>query len=283
MEPWLYGASTGLSATAIIVSAVFWTWVWGPGGLLLATPMTVCLVVLGRHLPALSFLHVLFGDRPPIAPENRFYQRLLAEDFDELEEIIVEYQRRGATLELFDGVILPALQLAEEDRASDTISRHEHKEIYVHLQEVLDSAFEDFRADDETAVHPVVIVPARTDGDALAGAMLAYVLRTKGIPCTSFSERILNSEIASRLDDHSGAVLCISALTSIGARTACSIFKRIGDHRDGQRLLGLWQGERSDAAVAQSQPHIEIITTFAEAVRLIASTTEQAKGESLPA
>ncbi len=283
LEPWLYGASTGLSATAIIVSAVFWTWVWGPGGLLLATPMTVCLVVLGRHLPALSFLHALFGDRPPIAPENRFYQRLLAEDFDELEEIIEEYLRRDAALELFDGVILPTLQLAEEDRASDSISRHEHKEIYLHLQEVLDSAVEGFRSVEDTTIHPVVIMPARTEGDALAGAMLAYILRTKGISCTWFSELILNSEIASKLAEHRGAVLCVSALTSSSARAASSIFKRVGDRLNGQRLLGVWSGERSDAAVPQSHPDIEVITTFAEAARLIASTTQQAKQESQPA
>lgn len=283
LEPWLYGASTGLSATAIIISAVFWTWVWGAGGLLLATPMTVCLVVLGRHVPALSFLHVMFGNVPPIAPENRFYQRLLADDTDELEDMIEEYHRRGATLELFDEVVLPALQLAEDDRASDTISRQEHREIYVHLGEALDSALENFRTAPDGVLHPVIIVPARTDGDALAGAMLAYVLRSRGLPCTWFSERILNSEIASQLADRAGAVLCISALNSSSARAASSIFKRIGDGLSGPRLLGYWQGERSDAAVAQSQSHIEIITTFAEAVRLIVSTTEQGKQEPLPA
>lgn len=283
IEPWLYGASTGLSPTAIIVSAVFWTWVWGPGGLLLATPMTVCLVVLGRHLPSLSFLDILLGDRPPIAPENRFYQRLLAEDFDELEDVIEEYLNRGAALELFDSVILPALQLAEDDRASDSISRHEHKEIFLHLQEVLDSAVEGFRSTEDTAIHPVVIMPARTDGDALAGAMLAYVLRTKGIPCTWFSERILNSEIASKLAEHGSVVMCVSALTISSSRAAASIFKRMGEGLNGQRLLGIWHGERSDAAASQPHPHIEIITTFAEATRLIAATTEKAKQEPLPA
>lgn len=273
LEPWLYGASTGLSATAIVISAVFWTWVWGAGGLLLATPLSVCLVVLGKHIPALAFLNILFGTRPPIAPGDRFYQRLLADDSDELEDIIEDYHDRGAMVELFDEVILPALQLAEDDRAADNISRNEHKEIHRCLQEAL-ASLEGFQSADDSAAHPVVIVPARTDSDALAGAMLAFVLRSKGIPCTRFSEHSLNSEIAARLTDQTEIVLCVSALTSTGARAACSIFKRIGDRMSGQRLLGLWGGDRADAAATQSQPGIETITTFADAVRLISATTQ---------
>jgi len=279
VEPWLYGASTGISSSAIVVSAVFWTWVWGAGGLLLATPMTVCLVVLGKYLPALSFLNTLFGDQPAIAPQNRFYQRLLADDRDELEDMMDEYQRREASLELFDEVILPALQLAEHDRATDNLSKEEHKELYVHLRELL-GATEGFHAADASALHSVVIVPARTDGDALAGAMLAYLLRSKGIDCTWFSERILNSEIVSRLADQTEVVLCVSALTLTSARAAGSIFKRIGGSMSGLRLLGLWRGERADAVTIQTQAEVEIITSFADALRLISATTRVAKPAS---
>ncbi len=282
LEPWLYGASTGLSATAIVIAAVFWTWVWGAGGLLLATPMTVCLVVLGKHVPALAFLNILFGNQPPIAPGDRFYQRLLAEDSDELEEIIEEYRDRGALVELFDEVVLPALQLAEDDRASDNITRSEHKEIFLCLQEAL-ASLEGFQATEEPTMHRVVIVPARTDADAIAGAMLAYLLRNKGIACTRYSERSLNSEIVSHLVDQTEVVLCVSALTVAGARAAHSIFKRIGDRMSGQRLLGLWNGDRADAAIVQSQPGVEIITTFADAVRLICATTSQGSGQEAAA
>ena len=234
MEPWLYGASTGLSASAIVVSAIFWTWLWGAGGLLLATPLTVCLVVLGKHLPALSFLHVLLGKELPIAPANRFYQRLLADDRDELEETIDEYQRRSATLELFDEVILPALQLAERDRATGDLSKEDHREIYQNLREVL-ASLEDFHPPDESDIHPVVIVPARTEADALAGAMLAHALRSRGIQCTWFSARMLYSEITARLADQTEVMLCVSALTAPGARAAASLFKRIGDGISGAK------------------------------------------------
>jgi predicted PurR-regulated permease PerM len=83
IEPWLYGRSTGLSGVAVVVAAAFWTLLWGPVGLLLATPLTMCLVVLGRHVDHLQFLDVLLGDRPALAPEESFYQRMLADDPDE--------------------------------------------------------------------------------------------------------------------------------------------------------------------------------------------------------
>src|SRR5207249_3204503 len=80
LEPWLYGSSTGMSATAIILSAVFWTWLWGPLGLLMSTPLTVCLVVMGKYIPQLRFFDILLGDEPVLSPHVRVYQRLLAFD-----------------------------------------------------------------------------------------------------------------------------------------------------------------------------------------------------------
>ena len=92
LEPWLYGSSTGLSPIAILVAAVFWTTLWGPVGLLLATPLTVCLVVLGRHVPQLQFLEVLLGSEPVLPPEVKFYQRLLAGDPEEAARVVEEYR-----------------------------------------------------------------------------------------------------------------------------------------------------------------------------------------------
>jgi hypothetical protein len=254
-----------------MVSAVFWTWLWGAGGLLLATPLTVCLVVLGKHMPPLEFLQILLSDQPPIAPHHRFYQRLLAADREELEDVAEEYHQRGATLELFDEVILPALQLAEHDRAAGHLSREEQKEIYDHLNEVFEG-IEDFHVNGESTVQRVVIVPARSEADAMAGAMLAYLLRGKGIDCTCFSERVLTSEIASQLEDRADAVVCVSALTRASARAAGSIFKRIDSSQSGVRLLGWWRGERATATKGQRPHDFETVTSFEEAIRLITAT-----------
>ncbi len=116
IEPWAYGARTGISPLAILVAAVFWTTLWGPVGLILSTPLTVCVVVLGRYVPQLEFLFVLLGDEPVMPPAAQFYQRLLAMDHREAQAIAVDFLKANDTLALYDGVIIPALAMAEDDR-----------------------------------------------------------------------------------------------------------------------------------------------------------------------
>ncbi|PWU11008.1 MAG: AI-2E family transporter [Verrucomicrobia bacterium] len=116
VEPLFYGTSTGLSALAILVAAVFWTWLWGPVGLLLAIPLTVCVVVLGRHVPRLEFLSVMLSDEPVLTADTRFYQRMLAMDLEDATEIAEEFLNERSLEDLYDSVIVPALSMAEEDR-----------------------------------------------------------------------------------------------------------------------------------------------------------------------
>jgi hypothetical protein len=128
-----------------------------------------------------------------------------------------------------------------------------------------------------------VIAPARTESDALAGAMLAYVLRVRGIPCTWFSERILNSEIVSLLTNQTEAIVCVSALTPTGARAAASLFKRIAGIVNGPKLLGLWASERTDAENGKAQPDVETVNSFEAAIRIISATASDEKLKALPA
>ena len=116
MEPWLYGSSTGMSTIAVIVSAVFWTFLWGPVGLLLATPLTVCLVVLGKYVPQLAFLDVLLGDEPVLSPPERVYQRLLAMDQEEVTDLAQDYMKEKSLEQVYDEMLMPALAMAEQDR-----------------------------------------------------------------------------------------------------------------------------------------------------------------------
>src|SRR3712207_1372904 len=109
MEPVLYGTSTGMSTIAVLVSAIFWTWLWGPVGLLLSTPLTVCLVVLGRHFPQMQFLDVLLGNEAVLAPEERFYQRMLAGDPEEATEQAEEFLKERPLAAFYDEVVLRAL------------------------------------------------------------------------------------------------------------------------------------------------------------------------------
>ncbi|HYD99563.1 MAG TPA: AI-2E family transporter [Alphaproteobacteria bacterium] len=184
VEPWLYGASTGLSSVAIIVSAVFWTWLWGPVGLLLSTPLTVCLVVMGRYVPQLGFLDVLLGSDPVLPTEARVYQRLLAHDPDEATELAEEYIRQSNLLGLYDRVVMPALCYAEQDRDRGALDRRalaSVSEDALHLVEY----FADYEEQPEPAArvdYPVLCVAGRSDLDRVAVTMLAQLLTQRGLP-----------------------------------------------------------------------------------------------------
>ncbi len=115
IELFVFGHRTGLSPVAIIVSATFWTWLWGPIGLILATPLTVCLVVLGRHVDRFKFLDVMLGDQPPLTPPELTYQRMLAGDLDEAAEQAEEFLQDGSLLTYYEKVLVEALKLAQDD------------------------------------------------------------------------------------------------------------------------------------------------------------------------
>jgi len=116
IEPLLYGRGIGVSQAALLVAVAFWTWFWGPVGLVLASPLTVCLVVLGKHVPFLKFFDTLLGDRPALSPPYRFYQRLLARDQDEAAELAEAQLAETSLVQVFDEVMLPALALARADQ-----------------------------------------------------------------------------------------------------------------------------------------------------------------------
>ena len=138
IEPWLYGAHTGISSLAILVAAVFWSMLWGPVGLILSTPLTVCLMLVGRYVPQLSFLEVLLGDAPVLKPEELYYQRLLAMDPDEARNIVEEELKDRSLEGLYETVLIPALRLAEEDRHTDAVGERTSEFISQTTRELID-------------------------------------------------------------------------------------------------------------------------------------------------
>ena len=212
IEPWLYGSRTGLSALAIIVAAILWTWLWGPLGLLLSTPLTVCLVVLGRHVPSFEFLDVMFGNKPVLQPHQQLYQRLLAGDPDEATDRAEEFLQDHDLIAFYESVALPALTLGEIDRARGVMSTERRQRIADSALALVDNleeyAIKEPEAD-ETAEAPaeeevvtsgegeaaqevspevlpdgtgkvVVCVGGRGSLDNAAVAMLAQVLNAQG-------------------------------------------------------------------------------------------------------
>ena len=196
VEPWLYGTATGLSSLAIIVAAVVWTTLWGPVGLLLATPLTVCLVVLGRHVPQLHFLEVMLGDRPVLPDEAKVYQRLLARDPTEATELAEERLGACSPVELADGLLLPALSLAEQDRQRGTLNPDGRQAVAEGMASLLDE-LSDSVSPAADAPH-VLCVGARNNLDEAAAGLLAYLLTGRGIrtdvvPCEKVSSRTIAS------------------------------------------------------------------------------------------
>jgi hypothetical protein len=133
-EPLLYGHSTGLSPVSVIVAAAFWTSLWGPVGLLLATPLTVCLVVLGRHVNRLEFLEVMLGDRPPLLPEESLYQRALAGDADALVQQARRFLREAPLAAYHDEVALRALALAQADWSREVLEPERLDSVHRHFE-----------------------------------------------------------------------------------------------------------------------------------------------------
>ncbi len=149
VEPLVYGHNTGLSPVAIVIAATFWTALWGPVGLVLSTPITVCLVVLGRHVEHLSFLDVMLGDRPPLAPAEVFYQRMLADDpieaSDQAEKLLKEMSLAG----YYDDVLLPGLLLAQDDVTQDRLDLDRQKRIAAAATEVVENLSDQDSSDRE--------------------------------------------------------------------------------------------------------------------------------------
>jgi predicted PurR-regulated permease PerM len=153
VEPLVYGHSTGLSPLAVIVAAIFWTWLWGPIGLLMSTPMTLCLVVLGRHVPQLEFIDVLFGDRPALTPVESFYQRMLAGDEHEVHDQAEQLLKERSLSSYYDEVVVGGLRLALTDRRRGALTRAALDAIVESTRDLVDSlaGHEDVEPDEDEA------------------------------------------------------------------------------------------------------------------------------------
>jgi predicted PurR-regulated permease PerM len=171
IEPWAYGQSTGLSPVAVIVSATFWTWLWGPVGLILATPLSMCLVVIGRHVDRLEFLEVMFGDQPPLTPAELIYQRMLANDPIEAAEQARSFLKQKPLVEYYDEILLEGLKLADADSKRGLLNDERQHRIRDAVAEIVD----------DLGAHEDDIVPvARATVEGQEESPLAKLDRAEG-------------------------------------------------------------------------------------------------------
>jgi len=264
LEPLLYGAHTGISSFAILFAAIFWTLIWGPIGLLLSTPLTVCLVVIGRHVPSLNFLNILLGDQPVLSPEAHYYQRLLATDQAEAKQVLDEYLKTNSLEELYDSVVIPALALAEQDRHHDDLNDITEQFICQSTKELIEElgekakeeiavAAREIPEDSEALAAPVsvaeraapmtrvVCLPARDEADEIVGMMLAQLLEQGGYQAHAISIGI-TTEMLAQLKEADPEIVCISALPPFALLHARDLYKRVqAQVPHAKVIIGLWK------------------------------------------
>ena len=256
MEPVLYGAHTGVSSIALIVAAVFWTWLWGPLGLVLTTPLTVCLVVMGRHVPRLSFLSIVLSDEEALTPAEECYQRLLALDLNEATTLAYAYAKANSVAALYDSVFIPVLTAAEMDRRREALDEEQRSLVEQGIRDIvedfatqpppepgIDTA--DAAAAGQAPVPPpryrVYCLPARADRDEVAGAMLAQLLQLNNIEVLNASAKLVAGELIELVDKAGVDAACISVVppsTVIHARYLCT--KLRVRCRKLKIVIGLW-------------------------------------------
>jgi predicted PurR-regulated permease PerM len=303
VEPALYGAYTGISSMAILLAAIFWTAIWGPIGLVLSTPLTVCLVVIGRHVPRLRFLNVLLGDEPVLTPDTRFYQRLLAMDHQEAKRVLENFLEKKSLEDLYDSVLIPALSLAERDRHHERLDKISADFVISNTRRIIAELFEERRNETresnpssrEVAPPPepqpapeslanlapavpvpnpkIVVVPARDEADEIVATMLCQLLTRAGYAavCIPLGKPV---EMIQKTVQSAPDIVCISALPPYAFSHAKSAYAKIcAQLPQSGILLGIWNYpgdlDRLAARIGLADDHT-VATTLSQALSEIA-------------
>lgn len=227
MEPLLYGQSAGVSEVALLVAVAFWTWLWGPVGLFLATPMTVCLGVLGKYIPQMEFMGVLLSDEPAMEASTNYYQRLVARDQDEAAALADEYLNTHTLAEVYDEVLIPALNSAKRDRDLETLTGEDVQFIVQATREIVEdlalhqaqpapssgaAAAAPVRASTVRQPSHILGCPAHDEADELALLMLRQLLDPTQYSLQVISAEMLTAEVLSAVEDQHVGLICIASL-----------------------------------------------------------------------
>jgi predicted PurR-regulated permease PerM/methanogenic corrinoid protein MtbC1 len=246
LEPQIYGKHTGLSSLAILVAAIFWALIWGPIGLILSVPLTVCLVVVGAHVPNLQFLAVLLGDQPVMPPEAHYYQRLLANDQREASQVLETHLKGASLQDLYDTVLIPALHLAEQDRHRNELDDSTVAFITQTTKDLVEElSLRQYESKPEVAVERnadprVLCLPVRDDADEIVGIMLAQLLERAGYAATAIPIGSVEGMLA-EVARTNPEVVCLSALPPYAISHARGIYRRLRvQHSKAKIIIGLW-------------------------------------------
>jgi len=245
LEPLLYAESAGVSEVGLLVAVAFWTWLWGPVGLVLATPLTVCVVVLGKYVPRMDFIGVLISDQPAMESNISYYQRLLAMDQAEAAEIVEEHLKTHPQEQLFDGVLIPALNYTRRDRELGRLTEDGEQFVFRATREILEdlnslkpqssSELSDSAKTTTTNGNSLVILPkvpilgcpAQDEADELALLMFRQLLDSSRYEVEIISDAMVTAEVVARIGEKGPAMICIAALPPGGLAQTRYLCKRL--------------------------------------------------------
>lgn len=295
VEPPLYGGHVGLSPLAILLAAVFWTLIWGFPGLVLSTPLTVCLVVIGRYVPSLSFLNVVLGDEPVLSSHAQYYQRLLATDQNGARHILEQCLNDKSLEELYSSVVIPALSLVEQDRHRHELDEEMQTFIYQSTREIIEELADppaEQRTEgtaensseltrskiEETDRVDILCVPARDAADDVVAMLLVRLLERYGYGARSIlidTTSVMLSQVA----ELNPGIVCISALPPFAVNHAQALYTKLRSQSpDLHIVVCLWhfEGDPHKAAIRLKLTGVHgFFTTLPQVLQHIALQTEK--------
>jgi predicted PurR-regulated permease PerM/methylmalonyl-CoA mutase cobalamin-binding subunit len=272
LEPWLYGERTGISPLAVILAAIFWTWLWGGLGLILSVPLTVTLVVLGKNFPQLSFLSTLLGSESAVAPKMQLYHRLLRRGSDEAADLVDGFQKGKLLIDVYDTLFVPTLALAKTDRFQGTLEDEREAQLLASVKFLAEDLGERRDAPAipaKPAALSVLCIPAADESDEIIAAMLSKLLSGDGLNVDTLSPVSSVGEKVAQLGKRDVDIVVISALPPGALVPARYLYKKIRNaHPTLDVVVGLWsQGVSAEELQERfgADENTRFATTLAEA------------------
>jgi len=283
VEPHVYGRRIGVSSIALVLSALFWTWCWGIFGLLLATPFSVLLAVLGRYVPGLESIAVMFGESSGLLPAQKFYHQLLAGNEAGAKKLLEEINKDSATEGFLDELVIPAMQFAEADRERKLLSEEAYRGITERARAAAvpeGAALADAAPAAERGKWRAAILPMRTESEAALADLIAKNLRADGANAEALSEKLLPTEVAAELEGISSGLLVVIALSRLSTSRLHYFLKRLSAGEIAVPILVFAPEEVKGAwKLTPVRPHdraVTFVTTYAalsNAVRSLATSS----------
>jgi len=306
LEPVIYGKTTGISGLALLVAAMFWTWLWGALGLLLSTPLTVCLAVLGKHVPSMWFFAAILKEEPDLEPDVRFYQRLLALDREGAIDVVEAELKRRPRVEVFDSVLVPALSRAEQDAARDQLDEPKRALVWGVVEEILDDleGTPDFSleslavpstgapgSDDQESASPsatIVGLVAEDTSDALVLRMLGQLLAETGCTVEILRDADSSLQVVEQVAEQSPTLAVVSHLPPEGSTLARYLVRRLrARFADLPIIVGRWGPFDGSTGMVERLMRLgasRVVFTLSEArTRILSLTSPQQKTLTMPA